>query len=40
MSETADSAQNLPMGHGVKQRDLIRMTDEEIDAFLACLKTI
>ena len=23
-----------PMGHGVKQRDLIKMTDEEIDAFL------
>jgi PPOX class probable F420-dependent enzyme len=25
---------NAQMGHGVKQRDLIRMTDEEIDAFL------
>ena len=23
-----------PMGHGIKQRDLIRMTDDEIDAFL------
>ena len=23
-----------PMGHGVKQRDLIKMTPEEIDAFL------
>ena len=29
MSET-----NIPMGHGVKQRDVIKMTDEEVDAFL------
>ncbi len=25
---------NAPMGHGVKQRDLIKMTPEEVDAFL------
>ncbi len=32
MSESGESP--APMGHGVKQRDLIRMTDAEIDAFL------
>src|SRR5262249_57889363 len=26
---------NAPMGHGVNQRDLIKMTPEEVDAFLA-----
>jgi len=34
MSDTSASQANQQMGHGVKQRDLIRMTDEEIDAFL------
>jgi PPOX class probable F420-dependent enzyme len=34
MSDTSASRANQQMGHGVKQRDLIRMTDEEIDAFL------
>ena len=34
MSDTSANQPNLQMGHGVKQRDLIRMTDEEIDAFL------
>jgi PPOX class probable F420-dependent enzyme len=34
MSDTAASQPNQQMGHGVKQRDQIRMTDEEIDAFL------
>jgi len=34
MSDTPESEQGLPMGHGVKQRDIIRMTDEEVDAFL------
>lgn len=34
MNDTAASQPNQQMGHGVKQRDLIRMTDEEIDAFL------
>ena len=26
---------NAPMGHGVNQRDLIKMTPAEVDAFLA-----
>jgi PPOX class probable F420-dependent enzyme len=30
----SDTAANQQMGHGVKQRDLIRMTDDEIDVFL------
>jgi len=34
MSDTSASRPNQQMGHGVKQRDLIRMTEEEIDAFL------
>jgi PPOX class probable F420-dependent enzyme len=34
MSDTPASQTNQQMGHGVKQRDQIRMTDEEIDAFL------
>ncbi|HEY4929325.1 MAG TPA: PPOX class F420-dependent oxidoreductase [Acidimicrobiales bacterium] len=34
MSDTSGSQPTQQMGHGVKQRDLIRMTDEEIDAFL------
>jgi PPOX class probable F420-dependent enzyme len=28
------SETNIPMGHGVKQRDVIKMTSEEVDAFL------
>ena len=34
MSDTAASQPGQQMGHGVKQRDIIRMTDEEVDAFL------
>jgi PPOX class probable F420-dependent enzyme len=34
MSDTSESQSNQQMGHGVKQRDQIRMTDEEIDAFI------
>jgi len=34
MTDTSGSQPAQQMGHGVKQRDLIRMTDEEIDAFL------
>jgi PPOX class probable F420-dependent enzyme len=34
MTDTSGSKPAQQMGHGVKQRDLIRMTDEEIDAFL------
>jgi len=34
MSDTAAGGPNPQMGHGVKQRDLIRMTESEIDAFL------
>ncbi len=34
MSDTTPDQSNQQMGHGVKQRDLIRMTDEEVDAFL------
>jgi PPOX class probable F420-dependent enzyme len=34
MTDTSASQPNQQMGHGVKQRDLIRMTDGEIDAFL------
>ena len=34
MSDTSGSQPAQQMGHGVKQRDLIRMTEEEIDAFL------
>jgi len=34
MSETSASQVNQQMGHGVKQRDQIRMTDAEVDAFL------
>lgn len=34
MSETSDGQPVQQMGHGVKQRDLIRMTDEEVDAFI------
>ncbi len=34
MGDMPTSQPNTQMGHGVKQRDLIRMTDEEIDAFL------
>ena len=34
MSDTAGDQPNQQMGHGVKQRDVIRMTPEEIDAFL------
>jgi PPOX class probable F420-dependent enzyme len=29
-----------PMGHGVKQRDLIKMTDAEVDAFLEAGRTM
>ncbi len=28
------SESNIPMGHGVKQRDVIKMTEAEVDAFL------
>ena len=34
MSDVQVPGEQQQMGHGVKQRDLIRMTDEEIDAFL------
>jgi PPOX class probable F420-dependent enzyme len=34
MSDTSGSQPAQQMGHGVKQRDLIRMTEEEIDGFL------
>ena len=34
MSDTTGSGPAPQLGHGVKQRDIIRMTDEEIDAFL------
>ena len=34
MSDTTGSGSTPQLGHGVKQRDIIRMTDEEIDAFL------
>jgi PPOX class probable F420-dependent enzyme len=34
MSDTAANQPGQQMGHGVKQRDIIRMTDEEVDAFL------
>jgi len=34
MSDTADGRPDRQMGHGVNQRDLIRMTDGEVDAFL------
>jgi PPOX class probable F420-dependent enzyme len=34
MSDTSASQPSQQMGHGVNQRDQIRMTDEEIDAFL------
>ena len=29
-----------PMGHGVKQRDVIKMTDAEVDAFLEAGRTM
>jgi PPOX class probable F420-dependent enzyme len=31
---TGDDMAAQPMGHGVKQRDVIKMTDAEVDAFL------
>ena len=34
MSDEQSEAPAQQMGHGVKQRDLIKMTPEEIDAFL------
>ena len=34
MSESPASQPDQQMGHGVKQRDIIRMTPEEVDAFL------
>ena len=34
MSDTTADRPDQQMGHGVKQRDVIRMTEEEIDAFL------
>jgi PPOX class probable F420-dependent enzyme len=35
MTATGERAvANQPMGHGVKQRDVIKMTDAEVDAFL------
>jgi PPOX class probable F420-dependent enzyme len=30
----------VPMGHGVKQRDVIKMTAEEVDAFLVAGRTM
>jgi len=34
------SVAQVPMGHGVKQRDVIKMTDDEVDAFLEAGRTM
>ena len=34
MSDASGGRPAQQMGHGVKQRDVIRMTDEEVDAFI------
>ena len=34
MSDASGGQPAQQMGHGVKQRDVIRMTDEEVDAFI------
>lgn len=35
MTDESAEQPNIPMGHGVKQRNVIRMTDEEVAEFLA-----